>query len=90
MIFSVILFKYEGDFSEIMQNPFQQRQDGINFYRFRVPRYGFLIKVDQREFCSKLHPFVLSPNQSLLIRVMKYTDSKEYERILDLKGQIPD
>jgi len=88
--FSVILFKYEGDFSEIMQNPSRQRQDGINFYRFRIPRYGFLVKVDQREFHSELHPFILSPNQPLLIRVLEYKNSKEYEQILDVKDQIPD
>lgn len=88
--FSVILFRYEGDFSEIMQNPSKQRQDGINFYRFRIPRYGFLIKVDQREFCSDLHPFILSPNKPLLIRAMEYKNSKEYEQILDMKDQIPD
>lgn len=88
--FSVILFKYEGDFSEIMQNPSKQRQDGINFYRFRIPGYGFLIKVDQRRFCSDLHPFILSPNQPLLIRVIEYKNSKEYEQILDMKNQIPD
>lgn len=88
--FSVLPFKYEGDFSEIMQNPSKQRQGGINFYRFRIPGYGFLIKVDQRKFCSDLHPFMLSPKQPLLIRVMEYKNSKEYEQILDVKDQIPD
>lgn len=86
--FSVVLFKYEGYLSEIMQNPTKQRQDGVNYYRFRFPNYGFLIKVDQRDFLSKLLPFVLSPNQQLLIRVMKYTDSKEYERILEIRDRI--
>jgi hypothetical protein len=87
--FTVVLFKYEGDFSEIMQNPTKQRQDGVNYYRFRIPKYGFLIKVDQRNFPSKLDPFILSPNQPLLIRVMKYLDSKEYEQILDIRDKIP-
>lgn len=86
--FSVILFKYEGRLSEITQNPTKQRQDGINYYRFRFPNYGFLIKVDQRDFISKLLPFVLSPNRHLLIRIMKYTDSREYERILEIRDRI--
>lgn len=87
--FSVVLFKYEGNFSEIMHNPTKQRQDGINFYRFRIPKYGFSIKVDQRSFSSELAPFVLSPNQPLLMRVSEYKDSKEYDRILNIEDQIP-
>jgi hypothetical protein len=87
--FSVVLFKYEGDLSEIMQNPTKQRQDGVNYYRFRFPKYGFLIKVDQRNFHSKLRPFILSPNQQLLIRIKEYMDSKEYERILEIRDKIP-
>lgn len=87
--FSVVLFKYEGALSEIMQNPTKHRQSGVNYYRFRFPKYGFLIKVDQRSFHPELLPFVISPNQQLLIRVMDYTDSKEYERILDIRDKIP-
>lgn len=87
--FSVFLFKYEGDLSEIMQNPTKQRQDKVNCYRFRFPKYGFLIKVDQQSFHSDLLPFVISPNHQLLIRVMEYKDSKEYERILDIRDKVP-
>jgi hypothetical protein len=87
--FSIVLFKYEGALNEIMQNPTKQKQDGVNYYRFRFPKYGFLIKVDQRSFHPKLFPFVITPNQQLLIRVMEYTDSKEYERILDIRDKIP-
>ncbi|KAM3093559.1 hypothetical protein ACKFKG_19285 [Phormidesmis sp. 146-35] len=86
--FSVILFKYEGDFSEMMYNPIKKRQDGINFYRFKLPRYTFLIKVDQRSFSSELAPFVLSPNQPLLMCIREYTGSKEYKRILAAWNQI--
>ncbi|MEA5488288.1 MULTISPECIES: hypothetical protein [Pseudanabaena] len=86
--FSVVLFKYEGDLSEIMQNPTRQRQDKVNYYRFRFPKYGFLIKVDQRNFHSDLLPFVISPNHQLLIHVMEYKNSKEYERILDVRDKI--
>jgi hypothetical protein len=87
--FSVVLFKYEGALSEIMQNPTKHRQGGVNYYRFRFPKYGFLIKVDQRSFHPELLPFVIRSNQQLLIRVMEYTDSKEYERILDIRDKIP-
>jgi hypothetical protein len=87
--FSVVLFKYEGNLSEIMQSTTKQRQDKVNYYRFRFPKYGFLIKVDQRSFHSDLLPFVISPNHQLLIRVMEYKNSKEYERILDVRDKIP-
>jgi hypothetical protein len=73
-----------------MKNPTKQRQDKVNYYRFRFPKYGFLIKVDQQSFPSELLPFVISPNHQLLIRVMEYADSKEYERILDIRDKIPD
>ena len=71
-----------------MQNPTRQRQDKVNYYRFRFPKYGFLIKVDQRNFHSDLLPFVISPNHQLLIHVMEYKNSKEYERILDVRDKI--
>lgn len=87
--FSVVIFKYEGDLSEIMQNPNKHRQDGVNYYHFRIPKYGFLIKVDQRSFHSELLPFVISPNHKLLIPAMKYKDSIEYEQVLDVMGKIP-
>jgi hypothetical protein len=87
--FSVVLFKYEGDLSELMQNPTKQRTEGVNCYRFRLPNYGLLVKVDQRNFPSELLPLVISPNQQLLIPVMKYTESREYERILSMRHKIP-
>lgn len=87
--FSVVLFKYEGDLSEIMQNPTKHKEDRVNYYRFRFPNYGFLIKVDQRKFSSELDPFILSPNKPLLIRAMEYMGSQEYERILEIRHKIP-
>ena len=90
--FSVVLFKYEGDCSEIMSNPTKQKQDGVNYYRFRFPKYGFLIKVDKRNF----HPnkldrrYILSSNQPLLIPVMEYMDSKESEGIWASRDKISD
>ncbi len=88
--FSVLLFKYEGDFSEIMQNPTKEKLDGVNYYRFRFPKYGFLIKVDKRNFHSKLARCLLSSNQPLLIPVIKYMDSKEYEIILAIRDKFSD
>jgi len=86
--FPVVIFKYEGDLNEIMQKPTKQRQNKVNYYRFRLPKYGFLIKVDQRSFHSDLLPFVISPNHQLLVRFMEYKNSKEYERILDIRDKI--
>ena len=88
--FSVHLFKYEGDFSEIMQNPTKEKQEGVNCYRFRFPKYGFLIKVDKRNFPPKLAHCLLSSNQPLLIPVSEYMDSKEYEIILAIRDKFSD
>jgi len=90
--FSVVLFKYEGDCSEIMLSPTKQKQDGVNYYRFRFPKYGFLIKVDKRNFHhNKLdRRYILSSNQPLLIRVMEFRDSKESEGIWASRDKISD
>ena len=81
--FSVILFRYSGDFCEIMQNPTREIYEGVNYYRYRVPNYGFLIKVDQRVFPDEFNSFILSPNNKFLIRYKKYEESQEYKQILD-------
>jgi hypothetical protein len=86
--FSVILFKYEGNFSEIMPQPTKKRKDGLNFYHFRFPKGGFLIKVDRRPFPSKLERVILTPNQDLLIKVGEYQDSEEYKCLLNNRNKI--
>ena len=88
--FSVVLSKYEGDCSEIMPSPTKHKLDGVNYYRFRIPKYVFLIKVDKRNFPPKFAPFILSPNQPLLIGVMEYMDSKESEIIWAIRDKISD
>ena len=87
--FSVILLKYEGVFSEITCNPMKAMQDEVNFYRFRFPGYGFLIKVDQKNILSELNLYLLSATQPLLMRVIEYSNSQEYKKILGLEEQIP-
>jgi hypothetical protein len=88
--FSVVLFKYEGDGSEITPNSTKHKLDGVNYYRFRIPKYGFLIKVDKRNFPPKLAPYILSSNPPLLISVMEYMDSKESEVIWAVRHKISD
>ena len=88
--FSVVLFKYEGDGSEITPNSTKHKVDGVNYYRFRIPRYGFLIKVDKRNFPPNLAPYILSSNQPLLISVMEFIDSKESEIIGAIRDKISD
>lgn len=86
--FSVILFKYEGDLSEIMPNPVRQKEDGVDFYRFRIPNYGFLIKVDKKKFSHGLNYLILKPNMPFQIVSMNYMDSAEYKNILEIRNQL--
>ena len=86
--FSIILFRYTGDFSEIIQNPTKERHSGINYYRFRLPNYGFLIKVDHRNFPSQFDDFILNPDSNFLIRCLEYKESKELQQILDIWNEI--
>jgi len=87
--YSVIIIKYEGMLAEVMPNPSKQRQDGINFYRFRAPGYSFLLKVDQRPFIRELQPHLLAPNSPLLISVRQYQESSEYDALIQVRNQIP-
>jgi hypothetical protein len=85
--FSVILFHYEGELSTIMQNPQRLRQDSINYYRFRVPDYCFLIKVDQRKFPEGFERFILSCHSSFLVASRNFSDTSEYDMILKVRNQ---
>jgi hypothetical protein len=86
--YSVIIIKYEGLLAEVMSNPSKQRQDGVNFYRFRISGYGFLLKVDQRSFTKELQPHILAPNSSLFTPVRQYQESSEYKALIQVRDQI--
>lgn len=81
--FSVILCQYMGEFSEIMIDPIKLKYKGVNYYRFRIPNYVFLIKVDQRNFDSRLTQYILSPNKPLNIYTKDYMKSIERKLILE-------
>jgi len=86
--FSILIYKYEGEFSEIMISPTKHRGKieqvnyDVNFYILSFPNYRFIIKVDKRNFSSGLDTFILSPNQSLLIPVSDFKSSVEYEKLI--------
>ncbi|WP_104429815.1 hypothetical protein [Methylobacter tundripaludum] len=86
--FSILIYKYEGEFSEIMINPTKHRGEteqvdyGVNFYILSFPNYRFIIKVDQRNFSSRLDTLILSPDQPLLIPVSDFKSSVEYEKLI--------
>ncbi len=85
--FSILIYKYEGEFSEIMPSPTKHRGEtkqidyGVNFYILSFPNYRFIIKVDKRNFSSGLDTLILSPNQPLLIPVRDYKSSVEYKKL---------
>lgn len=83
--FSILIYKYEGEFSEIMTSPTKHRGEteqvdcGVNFYILSFPKYRFIIKVDQRNFSPRLDTLILSPSQPLLIPVSDFRSSVEFE-----------
>jgi len=87
--FSVIPFSYTGLYKEVMMNPSRERHGNINFYRFRHPNGGFLVKVDKQKLSPEILPAILSPNSPLLIRCIEYTSSSEYRILQSMLPNLP-
>ncbi|BAU63991.1 hypothetical protein STA3757_13600 [Stanieria sp. NIES-3757] len=81
--FSTIIILYEGLEANCMPSPRRCKTiDGINCYKFRLDKYCFLIKVDQRRFPSSLKSAILRPIHPLIIMYQDYKTTEEYQNIL--------
>lgn len=87
--FSVIPFIYTGLFKEVMMNPTRERHENVNFYRFRFPNGGFLVKVDKQKLPPDIYAGILSPNSPLLISCLEYTSSSEYRSLQRMLPNLP-
>lgn len=80
----VTLVRYEHRLAErTIYNPEKVRSDALNFYRFSLGSYVAMIKVDRRPFKSSMQPFVLRPNEHLLVGLFEYEDSRLYRDIVE-------
>lgn len=86
-IFSVLLFKYNGIEANSVQPPIRCRNE-VNYYRFRLASYGFLIKVDQRPYPREIKEFIITPNQALKLRVIDYKTTQEYQGLLSFISDV--
>ncbi len=80
--FSVNLVKYRGEFAAAMLPPEFQSVQEMQFYRFRVPDYTLLVKINSVGVSPDLLPFTIKPNNPLLIRVKHHELTEEYKRLL--------
>ncbi len=86
-IFSVLLFKYNRIEANSVQPPIRCRKE-VNYYRFRLASYGFLIKVDQRPYPREIKEFIITPNQALKLRVIDYKTTQEYQGLLSFISDV--
>ena len=88
--FSVSIFIYAGIEAQSILPPRRQRHNYVNYYRFRMGNYGFIVKVDQRNFLDGIRNFLLSPNQPLKLYVQQYTKTKDYQDLLKVINDYQD
>jgi hypothetical protein len=88
--FSVSIFIYTGIEAQSILPPRRQRHNHVNYYRFRMGNYGFIVKVDQRNFLNGIRHFLLSPNQPLKLYVQQYTKTKDYQDLLKVINDYQD
>ncbi|WP_024547177.1 hypothetical protein [Picosynechococcus sp. NKBG15041c] len=83
--FSVFFKKYSDPEAALIAPPCKQRdqETGINGYWAHLPGYGFMVKVDSRNYSTDISKFLLSPNQPLFLVIDNLKKSPEFSRILD-------
>jgi hypothetical protein len=59
-------------------SPFREKYSGTNVYRFQLPGYPMLIKVDSRPLCEPFRHFALNESGPLFIMARKLESSKEF------------
>jgi len=77
--YSVILSKWiDGGFGPVIMDPFREKYDGLNFYRFYCGRYIFSIKVDSRPTVGAFRYAQLALNKNLIIIARDLKASKDF------------
>jgi hypothetical protein len=82
--FSVLLLRYQG--KEANHFSVKKWQTSFEGYYFRIGNYTFIINVDAQDFPSSFLQYILTANSPLLIPIIVYKDTKEYEFILNNIG----
>ena len=65
-------------------DPFREKYDGLNYYRFYLSRYIMYIKVDKRIAKNSMHAMQLQENKPLFIVSREFEKSKEYPIMVDM------
>ncbi|MCP4049269.1 MAG: hypothetical protein GY730_00995 [bacterium] len=77
--YSVIIYKWIDDgFGPVIMDPFREKYDGVNFYRFYCGRYIFFIKVDSLRTTGAFRYTQLTPKKNLIIIARNLKNSKEF------------
>ena len=77
--YSVCLARWIDDgFGPIFMDPFAERYDGRNYYRFYCGRLVIYVKVDQRKTRAKFSDMQLAPGRDLYLVARKLKRSKEW------------
>lgn len=83
--FSAILVKYQGEFATAILPPEMKPVCEIQFYRFRIPGFAVLVKVSSEEILPDFLPYIVRPNNPLLIRVKQHELTEEYKRFVQFE-----
>ena len=75
--FSVTLAKFDHPLGETIFDPYPEKWDGINYYRFYLGSYVAHIKTDKRIVPEPHSLIILAPNRSLVIIKRNFERSKE-------------
>ncbi|MEA5550328.1 hypothetical protein VB713_04910 [Anabaena cylindrica UHCC 0172] len=91
--FSVLLFKYTGEESNIHLMPPIRRKDPnnqSNFYSFWSAGYSWFIKVDKRPFHNRMRSLILKPDQPLYFMEQEYEKTSEFQNLLEWVNSLPE
>lgn len=77
--FASVLWVYDAHpISTIIFDPYWERYEGVNCYRFKLHRYLFWIKVDKRPFPSRIRDVQLSEAPPFLVLHRKFLESRDH------------
>lgn len=91
--FSVLLFKYTGQESNIHLIPPIRGKDPYNqsnLYRFWSAGYSWFIKVDKRPFHNRMRSLILKPDQPLYFVEQEYKKTSDFQNLLQWVNSLPE